>query len=117
MKTGFRDYLKSEGIYVVKPAETNMNFPKSARPVKLLSVEGLKKALRSHLNILNSIHTYYSHIFLSKVGTSGNIKTNSELSSDHSKADKVTTNAYSQGIRFLSHVTGGMSMLIIKLYI
>ncbi|XP_051136967.1 uncharacterized protein LOC127255477 [Andrographis paniculata] len=69
LKTGFRDYLKSEGIYVVKPAENKINLHKSNRPAKLLSVDGLKKAL--------------------------------------SKADTVTTNTHSQGIRFLNHITGG----------
>ncbi|KAH6777056.1 minichromosome maintenance 10 [Perilla frutescens var. hirtella] len=67
LKTGFRDYLKSEGIYVVKPTENNTTSTKSTRPIKLLSVEGLKRAL--------------------------------------SKADKVTTNVHSQGIRFLNHMT------------
>ncbi|KAL3814016.1 hypothetical protein ACJIZ3_015284 [Penstemon smallii] len=66
LRTGFRDYLKSEGVYMVKPMgdKTNLSKPK---PQKILSVDGLKKAL--------------------------------------STADKVTTNAYSQGIRFLNHLT------------
>ncbi|XP_011088602.1 protein MCM10 homolog [Sesamum indicum] len=68
LRTGFRDYLKSEGIYVVKPTDDRTNITKSNRPVKVLSVEGLKKAL--------------------------------------SNADKVTTNVYSQGIRFLNQLTG-----------
>ncbi|KAL1554444.1 protein MCM10 isoform X2 [Salvia divinorum] len=65
LKTGFRDYLKPVGIYVVQPAEEKTSSTKST---KLLSVEGLKRAL--------------------------------------SKADKVTTNIHSQGIRFLNHITG-----------
>ncbi|KAL3621382.1 hypothetical protein CASFOL_036294 [Castilleja foliolosa] len=65
---GFKNYLKSEGIYVVKPTDDRMNSKKSNRPMKLLSVEELKKAL--------------------------------------SKADKVTTNVHSQGIRFLNHMAG-----------
>lgn len=46
LRTGFRDYLKSEGIYVVKPTEAKTSSTKST---KLLSVEGLKRALRSPL--------------------------------------------------------------------
>ncbi|KAL6517436.1 hypothetical protein OROMI_033137 [Orobanche minor] len=68
--TGFRNYLKSEGIYVVKPTDNRMDLAKSTRPVKILSVEGLKRAL--------------------------------------SRAEKVTTNVHSQGLRFLNHVTGSM---------
>ncbi|GER50248.1 minichromosome maintenance 10 [Striga asiatica] len=70
VSTGFKNYLKPEGIYVVKPTDDRKNLAKSTRPVKLLSVEGLKKAL--------------------------------------SKADKVTTNVHSQGIRFLNHIAGKM---------
>ncbi|KAJ8572204.1 hypothetical protein K7X08_008715 [Anisodus acutangulus] len=68
LRTGFRDHLKSEGIYVVNPLADKTNFTKSAAPLKLLSVDGLKKAL--------------------------------------SNAGKVTTNVHSQGIRFLSQITG-----------
>ncbi|PHT97636.1 Rac-like GTP-binding protein ARAC3 [Capsicum chinense] len=67
LKMGFRD-LKSEGIYVVQPLADKTNFTKSTAPLKLLSVDGLKKAL--------------------------------------SNAGKVTTNVHSQGIRFLSQITG-----------
>ncbi|KAL7156431.1 hypothetical protein ABFS83_02G008400 [Erythranthe nasuta] len=68
LKTGVRNYLKSEGIYVVKPTDNGAHLTKSTKPVKLMSVEGLKNALKN--------------------------------------ADKVTTNTYSQGIRFLNHLTG-----------
>ncbi|XP_059434036.1 uncharacterized protein LOC132167153 [Corylus avellana] len=68
--TAFRDSLNSEGIYMVDPLADRTNFKKSMQPIKLLSVEGLKKAL--------------------------------------SNAGKVTTNAHSQGIRFLTEVTGKM---------
>ncbi|KAK4401394.1 hypothetical protein Sango_0880100 [Sesamum angolense] len=39
LRTGFRDYLKSEGIYVVKPTDDRTNLTKSNRPVKVLSVK------------------------------------------------------------------------------
>ncbi|XP_057769252.1 uncharacterized protein LOC130989310 [Salvia miltiorrhiza] len=70
LRTGFRDHLKSEGIYVVKPTEDKTN--STSKYTKLLSVEGLKRAL--------------------------------------SKADKVTTNIHSQGIRFLNHMAGKMDL-------
>ncbi|XP_062177620.1 uncharacterized protein LOC133882453 [Alnus glutinosa] len=70
LRTAFRDSLNSEGIYMVDPLADRTNFKKPMQPLKLLSVEGLKKAL--------------------------------------SNAGKVTTNAHSQGIRFLTEITGKM---------
>ncbi|PON89989.1 Zinc finger, Mcm10/DnaG-type [Trema orientale] len=68
IRTAFRDPLRSEGIYMVDPLADKTKLKKPTQPVKLLSVEGLKKAL--------------------------------------SNAGKVTTNSYSQGIRFLAEITG-----------
>ncbi|XP_062081787.1 uncharacterized protein LOC133788344 [Humulus lupulus] len=68
IRTAFRDPLRSEGVYMVDPLADKTNLRKSKQPMKLLSVEGLKKAL--------------------------------------SNAGKVTTNSYSQGIRFLAEITG-----------
>lgn len=42
----FRDHLKSEGIYVVDPHSHKKNIAKPKQPKQVLSVEGLKKALR-----------------------------------------------------------------------
>ncbi|KAF5448981.1 hypothetical protein F2P56_029471 [Juglans regia] len=70
LRTAFRDSLKPEGIYMVDPLNDRTNIKKPMQPVKLLSVESLKKAL--------------------------------------SKAGKVTTNTHSQGIRFLTEITGNM---------
>ncbi|CAL0326898.1 unnamed protein product [Lupinus luteus] len=69
LKTAFRhrDYLKSEGIHLVDPLANKTNLKKS-QSVKLMSVDGLRKAL--------------------------------------SNAGTVTTNMHSQGIRFLTEVTG-----------
>ncbi|KAK9070873.1 hypothetical protein SSX86_009441 [Deinandra increscens subsp. villosa] len=61
----FKEKMQSEGIYMV---ENQTNVTKPGQPKKVLSVEGLRKAL--------------------------------------SKAGKVTTKDYSQGIRFLSEVAG-----------
>ncbi|KAI3922608.1 hypothetical protein MKX01_006297 [Papaver californicum] len=66
LKTGFRSSYQPEGVYMVDPFNKR-NSNKIVQPLKVLSVDGLKKAL--------------------------------------SKAGKVTTNAHSQGIRFLTHVT------------
>ncbi|KAK2392938.1 protein MCM10 protein [Trifolium repens] len=77
LRTSFRprDYLKSEGIYLVDPLADKTNLKKS-KPLKLLSVDGLKKAL--------------------------------------SNAGKVTTTSHSQGIRFLSEVTGKADQKMMK---
>ncbi|XP_038900917.1 protein MCM10 homolog [Benincasa hispida] len=72
LRTAFRDYhLKPEGVYMVDPQAGKVTSKKPAKPVKLLSVEGLKRAL--------------------------------------SNADKVTTNAHSQGKRFLAEITGKLT--------
>ncbi|KAK0583017.1 hypothetical protein LWI29_032435 [Acer saccharum] len=63
LKTAFRHPYKPEGIYMVD----RTNLKNAKQPVKILSVEGLRKAL--------------------------------------SKADKVTTNTHSQGLRFLNEMT------------
>ncbi|CAM0952713.1 unnamed protein product [Alopecurus aequalis] len=64
----FAANLRSRGIYMKPPSE--QSGPRNpSRPLKVMSVDGLKRAL--------------------------------------SHADKVTTKNNSQGIRFLSHVTGG----------
>ncbi|KAL7237024.1 hypothetical protein ACSBR1_020163 [Camellia fascicularis] len=68
LRTAFRNPFKPEGIYMVDPLADRTNLRKQLQPAKLLSVEGLKKAL--------------------------------------SNAGKVTTNAHSQGIRFLTEVAG-----------
>ncbi|OIW14711.1 hypothetical protein TanjilG_33053 [Lupinus angustifolius] len=69
LRTAFRprDYLKSEGIHLVDPLANKTNMKKS-QSLKLMSVDGLRRAL--------------------------------------SNAGKVTTNMHSQGIRFLTEVTG-----------
>ncbi|KAL6957923.1 hypothetical protein U1Q18_044472 [Sarracenia purpurea var. burkii] len=46
LRTAFRGPLKSEGVYVVDPLVDRTNLRKSKQPTKVLSVEGLKKALR-----------------------------------------------------------------------
>ncbi|XP_042479385.1 protein MCM10 homolog isoform X2 [Macadamia integrifolia] len=48
LRTAFRDPLNAEGIYLVDPLGDKTNVKKSKQPVKLLSVEGLKKALRQN---------------------------------------------------------------------
>ncbi|CAI9104749.1 OLC1v1003495C3 [Oldenlandia corymbosa var. corymbosa] len=69
LQTAFMDPLKSEKIYMVDPSISEQrNSANSSAPLKLLSVDALKKAL--------------------------------------SQAGKVTTNVYSQGIRFLTEVAG-----------
>ncbi|XP_045803621.1 protein MCM10 homolog [Trifolium pratense] len=76
LRTSFRprDNLKSEGIYLVDPLADKTNLKKT-KPLKLLSVDGLRKAL--------------------------------------SNAGKVTT-SHSQGIRFLSEVTGKADQKMMK---
>ncbi|KAG8368085.1 hypothetical protein BUALT_Bualt15G0008600 [Buddleja alternifolia] len=66
LRTGFRDYRKLEGIYVVKPTDDRTNVTKSTKPMKVLSVEGLKKALSNADKVTTNIHSqgirFLSHV-------------------------------------------------------
>ncbi|GMY05448.1 protein MCM10 homolog [Fagus crenata] len=57
LRTAFRGSLKSEGIYMVDPLADRTNFKKSTQPVKLLSVEGLKKALSNAGKVTTNTHS------------------------------------------------------------
>ncbi|ESW09341.1 hypothetical protein PHAVU_009G119500 [Phaseolus vulgaris] len=58
LKTAFksRNYLKSEGIYLVDPLADKTNLKKS-RPVKLLSADGLRKALSNAGKVTTTTHS------------------------------------------------------------
>ncbi|KAG2400903.1 uncharacterized protein HKW66_Vig0092430 [Vigna angularis] len=51
-----RDYLKSEGIYLVDPLADKTN-SKNSRPVKLLSADGLRKALSNAGKVTTTPHS------------------------------------------------------------
>ncbi|XP_061372405.1 uncharacterized protein LOC133314895 [Gastrolobium bilobum] len=51
-----RDYLRSEGIYLVDPLADKTNGKKS-QPLKLLSVDGLKKALSNAGKVTTNTHS------------------------------------------------------------
>ncbi|KAA8535988.1 hypothetical protein F0562_028466 [Nyssa sinensis] len=57
LRTAFRDPLKSEGIYLVNPLTDRTNLRKPMQPVKLLSVDGLKKALSNAGKVTTNIHS------------------------------------------------------------
>ncbi|XP_024633574.1 protein MCM10 homolog isoform X1 [Medicago truncatula] len=58
LRTAFRprDYLKSEGIYLVDPLADKTNLKKS-KPVKLLSVDGIRKALSNAGKVTTASHS------------------------------------------------------------
>ncbi|KAJ4952955.1 hypothetical protein NE237_029787 [Protea cynaroides] len=61
LRTAFRDPLKSERIYLVDPLANKTNLKKSMQPVKLLSVERLKKDLRfvvEFLSLYDSLNAF-----------------------------------------------------------
>lgn len=86
---------------MVDPLADRTNFKKTMQPVKLLSVEGLKKALRFVLAIIDMSDQCHIFQFL-PIGSYGTFL--------NSNAGKVTTNAHSQGIRFLTEITGLRSL-------
>ncbi|XP_022725323.1 uncharacterized protein LOC111281856 [Durio zibethinus] len=46
LRTAFRNPLRSDGIYMVDPLPDRTNLKKLTKPVKLVSVEALKQAVR-----------------------------------------------------------------------
>lgn len=58
LRTAFRprDYLKSEGIYLVDPLADKTNLKKS-KQVKLLSVDGIRKALSNAGKVTTASHS------------------------------------------------------------
>ncbi|XVE48860.1 hypothetical protein DITRI_Ditri01bG0035700 [Diplodiscus trichospermus] len=57
LRTAFRNPLRSEGIYMVDPLSDRTNLKKPTKPVKLLSVEALKQALRNGDKVTTNRHS------------------------------------------------------------
>ncbi|KAI6701060.1 hypothetical protein NL676_015384 [Syzygium grande] len=57
IRTAFRNHLNAEGIYVVDRLSDRTNVKKATQPVKLLSVEGLKKALSGAGKVTTNTHS------------------------------------------------------------
>ncbi|CAK7329495.1 unnamed protein product [Dovyalis caffra] len=57
LRTAFRDPLKSRGIYLVDPLADKTNLKKPTPPVKLLSVEALKRALSNADKVTTNSHS------------------------------------------------------------
>lgn len=57
LRTAFRSPLNSEGIYLFDPLTDRTNLQKPKQPVKVLSVEGLKKALSNAGKVTTNTHS------------------------------------------------------------
>ncbi|XP_030523328.1 protein MCM10 homolog isoform X2 [Rhodamnia argentea] len=57
IRTAFRNHLQAEGIYVVDRLSDRTNVKKATQPVKLLSVEGLKRALSGAGKVTTNTHS------------------------------------------------------------
>ncbi|XP_048447667.1 uncharacterized protein LOC125480681 [Pyrus x bretschneideri] len=57
LRTAFRSPSNSEGIYLVDPLSNISNSGKTKQPLKLLSVEGLKKALSDGSKVTTNTHS------------------------------------------------------------
>lgn len=58
LRTAFRNPRMSEGIYMVDPLADKKHLKNPKQPVKLLSVEGLKKALRFVIDNIISLFSF-----------------------------------------------------------
>ncbi|GLT42925.1 hypothetical protein SLA2020_169020 [Shorea laevis] len=57
LRMAFRDHQQPEGIYVVKPLAERTNSISATKPVKVMSVEGLKQALRNADKVTTNTHS------------------------------------------------------------
>ncbi|KAH1122670.1 hypothetical protein J1N35_005830 [Gossypium stocksii] len=57
LRRAFRNPLRSEGIYMVDPLSDGTNTKKASKPVKLLSVDTLKQALRNGDKVTTNRHS------------------------------------------------------------
>ncbi|KAK6136610.1 hypothetical protein DH2020_029643 [Rehmannia glutinosa] len=89
LSTGFRNHLKSEGIYVVKPTDARMNLTKSNRPMKLLSMEGLKKALSNADKVTTNVHSQGIRFLNHITGKMGPKVTNKSASLPHQQMSRT----------------------------
>ncbi|KAK4775079.1 hypothetical protein SAY86_010014 [Trapa natans] len=55
-QTAYRDHLKSEGIHVVNPSVDRSKIVKVKQPLKLLTVEALRKALSGSDKLTTNVH-------------------------------------------------------------
>ncbi|KAB2045852.1 hypothetical protein E1A91_D01G197600v1 [Gossypium mustelinum] len=57
LRRAFRNPPRSEGIYMVDPLSDRTNMEKASKPVKLLSVDALKRALRNGDKVTTNRHS------------------------------------------------------------
>ncbi|XP_042001719.1 protein MCM10 homolog [Salvia splendens] len=88
LRTGYRDYLKSEGIYVVKPKEEKTSSTKST---KLLSVEGLKRALSKAAKVTTNVHSQGIR-FMNHITAERDIKLNKAASLPRQQTSRPDNN-------------------------
>ncbi|XP_023512916.1 protein MCM10 homolog [Cucurbita pepo subsp. pepo] len=81
LRTAFRDHhLKAEGVYMVNPLVGKVNSKHRAPPAKLLSVEGLKKALSNADNVTTNVHSQGKRFLAEITGKMTDKSGNKELS-------------------------------------
>ncbi|CAI0557692.1 unnamed protein product, partial [Linum tenue] len=81
LSTAFRTPFNSRGIYIADPLADLKNIKKPAQPVKLMSIEGLRKALSKGERVTTNTHSQGLR-FLNELTASGklNPKTSSKVS-------------------------------------
>ncbi|CAK9315317.1 unnamed protein product [Citrullus colocynthis] len=80
LRTAFRDYHhKPEGVYMVDPLAGKVTSKKPAQPVKLLSVEGLKRALSNADKVTTNSHSQGKRFLAEITGKLTSKSVNKEL--------------------------------------
>ncbi|KAL3580797.1 hypothetical protein D5086_018632 [Populus alba] len=84
LKTAFRDPLKSRGIYLVDPLADKTLLKKPTQPVKLLSVEALKRALSNADKVTTNSHSQGIR-FLNEITGKLSSKNSDKASATHNR--------------------------------
>ncbi|KAJ8766974.1 hypothetical protein K2173_012449 [Erythroxylum novogranatense] len=85
LRTAFRDPLKSEGIYLVDPLGDRTNSKKPKQPAKLLTVEGLRRALSNADKVTTNTHSQGIR-FLNKITGEQNSKDSKKVSATSNRS-------------------------------
>lgn len=89
LRTAFRDPLKPEGIYLVNPSVNGIKSSKSQAPLKLLSVDGLKKALSNAGKLTTNVCSQGIR-FLAEVTATGKLSPKEPLNNSNKRLSTST---------------------------
>lgn len=94
LRTAFRNPRQPEGIYMIDPLADRTNMMKSKKPQKVLSVEGLKKALSNASQVTTNSHSQGIR-FLNEITVSMSAKT---AKNEHAQKNQVKSGSMKRSL-------------------